>query len=189
MQEQIDHLMINKVVKKKGNIVKDRDNVLLLNCFDGAKLIKTEKELKGVISFLSQILFPSLVQKKAQHAGSLFNILAWMQLVGKEDLRVLQPSMQQYLTNHKEIFEGRMKPTSLSNIKVWIYDMYDRKFLYLITQHSMWNRKNHPFLMCKCTRGNDKVKGFCKCIMQDDTPYLCRWNISQRKWNMERQIT
>ena len=67
--------MINKVVKKKGNVVKDGDNILLLNCFDSAESIKTEKELKGVISFSSQMLFPLLAQKRAQHARSLFNIL------------------------------------------------------------------------------------------------------------------
>ena len=65
MQEWIDNLMINKVLKKKGNVVKDRDDILLLNCFDSAKSIKIEKELKGVISFSSQILFLSLIQKKA----------------------------------------------------------------------------------------------------------------------------
>ena len=114
------------------------------------------------------------MQKKAQYAGSLFNILAWMQLVGKEDLRVLQPSMQQYLTDRKEIFEGRIKPTSLLNSKVWIYNAHDRKYLYSIMQYSIWNRKNHPFLMCKCTRGNSKVKGFYECSMWDDTSYLYR---------------
>ena len=67
--------MINKVVKKKDNIVKDGDNILLLNCFDSVESTKTEKELEGVISFSLQMLFPSLVEKKVQHAGSLFNIL------------------------------------------------------------------------------------------------------------------
>ena len=145
-------------------------------------------ELKGVILFLSQILFLSLIQKKAQHAGSSFNILTQIQLVGKEDLHILQPSMQQYLADCKEIFEGRMKPISFLNSKVWIYNMHDRKFLYLITQYSMWNYENNPFLICKCIRSNNKVKRSYECSMWDDTSYLHRQNISQRKWNMERQI-
>ena len=188
MQEWMDDLMINKIIDR-GSVVKDGEDVLLLNCFDGAESIKTEKELKGVISFSSQMLFPSLVQKKEQNAGSSFNILTWMQLVGKEELSVLQPCMKQYLADRREVFEGRMKPTVLPNSKVWTYDVHDGKFLYLITQHSMWNRKNQPFLMCKCRRGNDKVKDSRECCMWDDDAYLSRWNVSQRKWDTERGIT
>ena len=42
MQEWINNLIINKIVKKKGNIAKDGDDILLLNCFHGAESIKTE---------------------------------------------------------------------------------------------------------------------------------------------------
>ena len=37
--------------------------------------------------------------------------------------------------------------------KIYQYHMHDGKMLYLLTQHSQWNRKHYPFLMCKCKRG------------------------------------
>eukprot|EP00957_Ditylum_brightwellii_P119655 9129507-Ditylum_brightwellii.AAC.1 len=38
------------------------------------------------------------------------------------------------------------------------YYMYDGKMLYSLTQHGNWNRKHHPFLLCKCRRGMGVAK-------------------------------
>ena len=38
--------------------------------------------------------------------------------------------------------------------QMYQYHMNDGKILYLITQHSMWNRQHYRFLMCKCKRGD-----------------------------------
>ena len=36
--------------------------------------------------------------------------------------------------------------------KVYTYDIHDEKMLYMLTQHVLYNRKFHPFLLCKCMR-------------------------------------
>ena len=51
------------------------------------------------------------------------------------------------------------------------YDLHDGKMLYLLTQHSMWNRKEHPFLICDCKRGEGVVNNEhhqCNIINNDD---------------------
>ena len=39
-----------------------------------------------------------------------------------------------------------------------------------MTQHSLWSRKNYPFLLCKCNRGNGVVDEnyVCEIIDHDD---------------------
>ena len=51
------------------------------------------------------------------------------------------------------------------------YDLHDGKMLYLLTQHSVWNRKEHPFLLCECGRGEGVINNNnhkCKIISNDD---------------------
>ena len=156
-------IMLNKLKKKQFNVT-NGDGVILMNCFDGAEAIKTEKELKGVISFSSQLLSPSHVQSKQLGAGSSFNILTWMQVMGKEDLKILTPCLSQYLLERRELIDERVKLKSVPNSKVWVYDVHDGKLLYLLTQHSRWNRRHHPYIMCNFKRGQ---------ALLDDTNHVC----------------
>lgn len=188
MDKWIDEVMLKKF-SDRGKIVDDGDDLILLNCFDGAEAIKTEKELKGVISFSSQLLPPKLVQNGTVQAGSSFNILTWMQLLAKEELHVLQASMKDYLEIRRELVEGSIKSNLLPNSKLWCYDVHDGKLLYLMAQHSMWNRKNHPFLMCKCTRGRQNFDESHKCSMWSDEEYVEKWNISKTKWDIQTSNT
>ena len=170
-----------KKFDRKGQTVEDGDDLILINSFDGAEAIKTEKELKSVISFSSQMITPRLIQSGEIKAGSSFNILTWMQLVGKEELKILKPCMTDYLMFRRELVEGRFQFPSFPSSTIWTYDVHDGKMLYLLTQHSQWNRKHHPFLMCDCQRG----KGFSinhVCSMWNDDEYSKKWNTSLRKW-------
>ena len=150
MVDWIDGMV--KKLEKKGNEIGDDDDVIVLSCFDGAEAIRSEKQVKGVISFSSLLLTPKLVNEGVLLAGSSFNILTWMQILGKEELAVMKPCLMEYFNNRRELFEKRSKPSLLPNQNVCLYDMHDGKLLYLLSQHSMWNRKNHPFLLCKCKR-------------------------------------
>ena len=177
---------IEAMLKKfdcKRYTVEDGDDLILINSFDGAEAIKTEKELKSVISFSSQILTPRLIQSGTLQAGSSFNILTWMQLIGKEELKVLRPCMSEYLSIRRELVEGRIKSPSFPSSKIWTYDVHDGKMLYLLTQHSQWNRKNHPFMMCDCKRGDAISNANHVCTMWNDINYSKKWNTSLRKWD------
>ena len=52
----------------------------------------------------------------------------------------------------------------------------------------MWNRKNHPFLMCKCKRGHHNFSDSHQCTMWSDEEYEEKWRISKTKWEIETAI-
>ena len=63
-----------------------------------------------------------------------------------------------------------------------MYDLHDGKVLYLLTQHSLFNRKHYPFLLCKCQRGAGVKDPNHKCVMILDEEH-CQWyNRSLRRW-------
>ena len=67
-----------------------------------------------------------------------------------------------------------------------MYDMHDGKMLYLLTQHSLFNRKHHPFLLCNCKRGAGVQDGNHQCKIINDEEQLRLYNRSKRRWdNME----
>ena len=66
--------------------------------------------------------------------------------------------------------------------KVHFYDMHDGKMLYVLTQHSLWNRKYHPFLLCKCTQGERVLNPHHKCKIFTNEEQLEYYNRSVRRW-------
>ena len=82
-----------------------------------------------------------------------------------------------------------------SNSKISLYDLYEIKMLYLLTQHSLFHCKHHPFLLYKCQRreGLLKLDHVCKIIDHDDQVkyydrLLHRW-IDKRKHNRVKYWT
>ena len=65
--------------------------------------------------------------------------------------------------------------------------MHDAKMLYLITQHSSWARKNHPFLLCKCNRGNGVVDENHVCEIIDHDNQLKYFDRSKKDGKEEDQ--
>ena len=187
MQQWIDVMVqkyIDNGIMKVGDEV--NEDLILINSFDGAESIRTEKELKGVISFSSQIYVPSAVNSQRLAVGSSFNILTWMQVIAKEALEVIQPCMKRFLEERKAILDGDIRASSFSSKKIWTYDVHDAKFLYLITQHSLWNRRHHPFLICKCKRG-ESFRVNHQCTVLTDEEYKQYWKDSSRKWEVQKE--
>ena len=58
--------------------------------------------------------------------------------------------------------------------------------LYLLTQHSQWNRTFHPFLLCSCKRG-DIANSNHACTLLDHEEQCTRWNRSLRRWEKKRE--
>ena len=80
----------------------------------------------------------------------------------------------------ESIYEEKSQIVNECNFN--FYDMHDAKMLYLITQHSSWSRKNHPFLLCKCQRGEGVVDESHECITIKDDELLQLYNCSTRRW-------
>ena len=183
-------LIVSKVMNcaKKHNVeVMNGEDLILLNSFDGAEAIKTKKKITSVISFSSSIITSSTIQHRVLQAGSSSNILTWQQVIGKEDLTTMQKTLESYLIKRQEYVLQNLPVKDLPLSKVWCYDIHDAKMLYLLTQHSLWNRKHHPFLMCNCKRGESLLNiEDHQCSFITDDAYSKAWQRSNRRWDTKR---
>ena len=72
-----------------------------------------------------------------------FNILTWQQILADEKLENIIPAVESIYEEKKKLVENASSIYDGCNFN--FYDMHDAKMLYLMTQHSSWSRKNHPF--------------------------------------------
>ena len=76
-----------------------------------------------------------------------------MQISVKEEpymlLTILEDYYMQCYKCNNQLFKGG---TVIDH-----YDIHDGKILYNLVQHSLWSRKYHPFVLCKCKRGQAVV--------------------------------
>ena len=157
-----------------------------MNYFDGAEAIKSKDNKSSVISFSSQIFSTNQIQEKKVAAGSSFNILTWLQVIGKEKIDLLKIVGSDYLTARKKIVEGSLTIPSCPNSKLWCYDVHDGKMHYELTQHSKWNRKYCPNLLCYCQKGDGlKSNHTCELMTRDDN----KWYVAQSKAVWDRNET
>ena len=116
--------------------------------------------------------------KRGHSPSSSFGILTWMQVQAEEKREVLFP----VLTSH---YEDKSKVRSKEeNKELELTDMHDQKMNYGLTQHSLWNRTGHPFIGCKCVRGervskNDKPD--FKCVPVTDEEYRQHYERSRKR--------
>ena len=71
----------------------------------------------------------------------------------------------------------------LPGCNISFYDLHDGKMLYMLTQHSLWNCTHHPFLLCKCKRGEGAVNSNHQCELLSHDDQLKLWDRSLRRWN------
>ena len=141
---------VKMMTDKYSNMKIELDNNrIVIDSYDGAEHKKTTKGKVGLVSFNSQLLSPSSITK-CSPASSL-NILTWQQLVGEEKLNLLIPALKGIYKSRADMrrkeLEEDGKPMHT------FYQLHDGKMLYLLTQHSLFNRKNYPFLSYACQRG------------------------------------
>ena len=66
-------------------------------------------------------------------------------------------------------------------------DMHDGKMAYCLTGHVMWNQKHHPYLLCKCMRGEAVMKNdtlFCE--FSSNMEQIHFYNRSKRRSDRKR---
>ena len=83
------------------------------------------------------------------------NILTWMQVTAKEEAAMIITFIENHHTSML-LFELKLLK---SGTDLSLFDSHDEKMTCNLTQHSKWNRKPHPFLLCKCKRG-DAVRNY-----------------------------
>ena len=171
-------LMMEKHVAKGINL-KDGDDIIILNSFDGAEAFKSQKNVGSIISFSSSMFSPSMIQSQLIKGGSSFNICTWMQIMGNENLNLIQTVLDEQYWNERKSFLNRTLPSSK---KSWVYDIHDAKMLYTLLQHSQWNRIHHPFIACKCSRNDGLANENHQCVMIDDCESKRLWDRSLRRW-------
>ena len=59
--------------------------------------------------------------------------------------------------------------------------------LYLLTQHSLFNCKHFPFLLCTCDRGEGVINEDHECKFVSHTEQIDYWERSLRRWNNKRK--
>lgn len=100
-------------------------------------------------------------------------------MIGKEDAKSVITSLDVHY-EEKNILKGQLKDDGYD---VCMFDMHDGKMLYILSGHGLWNRKNYPFLLCKCKRKEGVVNADHVCKIMTHTEQtilnyksLCRWN-------------
>ena len=62
--------------------------------------------------------------------------------------------------------------------------------LYLLTQHSQWNRKFNPFLLCTCARGEGVYSNRThQCQIKSHDAQISSYERSKRRWDLKRTRT
>ena len=168
----------NKLVATDNNenrLIHNDSNIIVIDSYDGAQHRKTAKNRTNIISFSSQMITKESI--KAGYSTSVSrNILTWQQMIGQESSANLMPVLNSVYERKEAILNGNIKIETdckfmNKDSKISLYDLHDGKMLYLLTQHSLFNRKFHPFLLCKCQRGEGVINNTnheCKIISHDE---------------------
>ena len=175
-----DHIaLIEDKHKKERRTISNESNVFVIDSIDGAEHLRSKSKVSSVISFSSSLTCPSWLQSGEVSAGSSKHILTWQQLMGQETLCTVVASVTKYLEDKKKF---RTENESRSNY--YCYELHDGKMLYTITKHSQWNRRNFPYLLCKCGRREGVINNDThKCVILSDDEQKRLYNRSERKWN------
>ena len=97
------------------------------------------------------------------------------------------PAVKGYFLAKSELYDNKKSIPYLTDSNISYYDLHDGKMLYLLTQHSLWNRKHHPFLLCTCMRGEGVINDNHTCKLISDKDYLVRFKRSERRWNLKQK--
>ena len=158
--------------------------MIVIDSIDGAEHHRSKKSITSVISFSTSLTNPDWINDMSGTAGSSHNILTLQQLRGKETYESMIPSTIDYF-NSKNYFKQRQNETSQSTY--YYYDMHDCKMLYLLCQHSLWNRKHKPFLLCNCKRGEGVINNNThQCVERSHQNEIDLYDRSLKRWERKR---
>ena len=83
--------------------------------------------------------------------------------------------------NKREITEDKYNTKLATDRKIFLCDIYDGKMLYGLNQHLAYNRKYHPFLLCKGSSGDIIRDPFHICFLIEHDKQVERFDQSKIK--------
>jgi hypothetical protein len=170
-------LLLEKVQRKMLNY--KPSDIIMFDSFDGANHLETAEGKIDLVSFSSTIVNQELLQLSSYSTAKSSSILTFMQVAAKEEPCMLLSVLKQHYES-KIMFKEEL---SKQGTNLTLYDVHDAKMLYNLTQHSQWNRKYHPFVLCKCKRGKAAVNARThKCQIISDADQLKYHNKSITKF-------
>ena len=96
-----------------------------------------------------------IIRELGYSTASPNNIFTWAQLRGPEKpqyvlsfINGVYQEIKTVLDYSEDVVAKRLGGKNFS-----FYEISDRKMLHMLLQHSLYNRKNKPFLLCTCQRG------------------------------------
>ena len=173
--------------QKNNIIVNEKNNVLVIDSIDGAEHLKSKKKVISVISFSTSMFDPTWINTNVLTAGTSLNILTWQQLRGTESYSTMMPAVEEYFASKKKLQDDTLNNSNHKWRNFHFYDLHNGKMLCLLVQHSLWNRKNFPFLLCKCKRGQGVDENHT-CIPINMCEEMHLRERSVRRWDKKRRV-
>ena len=179
---QYDDWINYLVTKHEDHGRKLEGDVIVMDSYDGAEHMTLQKKKAGVVSFSTQA-FNAYTIKEGNSVATSHDILTWQQYRGEENAENAFAATKAVYERKKYLRKNGLE--KLQNCNISYYDLHDGKMLYLLTQHSLFNRKHQPFLLCTCQRGEGIDRNhICKLIDHDEQ--ICLWDRSKRRWLLKK---
>ena len=172
-------MLVNKT-KKKVTEGEDslRKKVIILDSYDGAEHRKTQSKKVSIVSFSSQLISKNSIRLGMSPASS-HNILTWQQMIGSETSQNLFPVLEPIYERKKHMLETA--PVCLNGCDVSFYNLHDGKMLYLLTAHSLHNRRHHPFYFAS-VNSQGCINENHECVLIPHEKQSDHWDRSKRRW-------
>ena len=156
-------------------------DIICLDSYDGAEHMRSNKRRINVVSFSSQLFSKSAIVNNKCSTGKSIEIFTWQQIMAEETHSTMLPAVTSVFTERELVKKSESSVLPGVN-SISFYDMHDGKMLYLLTQHSAWNRKHHPFLLCKCKRGDGVRNPYHECVRISHGDQIKYFNHSKKRW-------
>ena len=163
-------------ISRKGILWNESGNIFgVIDSFDGSEHKNSEEGIKIIISYSFNIFCEKSFHKGIKTSQSL-KILTWKKIIGKENKDNVLKSVKIHYENKKTLFDALL----CIGKEVDLYDMNYGKMLYILTQHSIFTRKYHPFLLCSCGRGDGLIDPNHQCEIIDHEDKIIYYDRSLR---------
>ena len=143
----------------------------VINCCDGASHEMTRAKEANVITRFIAMFSGRSINRNKMLVSNPKSILTLLQAQAKESWFNVEQLLGKYYdeVNNDSLLKGVIDDDK----SVEFYNLHDGKMLYLLTQHSQWSRKHHPFLSCKCKKGKAVHNGQNHtCTMMSNDEYI-----------------
>ena len=173
MREKLERIGV-PVTTEKGVIG-------VIDSFDGAEHKNSEEGITSVTSFSSCVFSLDTCLNGLTTSQSV-NILTWQQFIGKENAYNVLKTVRHHYEERQKLHDKLLSQSK----DIRFYDLHDGKMLYLLTQHSLFNRKHRPFLLCSCGKGDGVRDTMHKCIQLDHDTQVDLYERSRWRFNKKQ---